>query len=96
MLGMRCSVFITQAIQQGMVKNKFDFFVTLEAVTASGVYHLTDSFLKANDIEYVHYDDCFLKLTKQSVNLNVFCKPVIDVMFLILAKLSSSPEIKLF
>ena len=76
-------------------ENKFDFFVTLEAVTASGVYHLTDSFLKANDIEYVHYDDCFLKLTKQSVNLNVFCKPVIDALVPDSRK-SSSPEIKLF
>ncbi|EEX34506.1 MULTISPECIES: zonular occludens toxin domain-containing protein [Vibrio] len=73
----------------------FDFFVTLEAVTPLGTYHITDSFLAANDIKYVHYDDCFLKLTKQAVNLNVFCKPVQRETLERLPD-SGSPEIKLF
>lgn len=55
--------------------NSFEFFVTLEAKTPEGTYYFNDLFLKANDIKYVHYDDCLLKLTKHSINLNVFCKP---------------------
>ncbi|NOI60640.1 zonular occludens toxin domain-containing protein [Vibrio coralliilyticus] len=73
----------------------FDFFVTLEAVTPLGTYHLNDSFLAANDIQFVHYDDCFLKLTKQAASLNVFCKPV-QREPLKLGSKSGSPEIKLF
>lgn len=73
----------------------FDFFVTLEAVTPLGTYHLNDAFLAANDIKYVHYGDCFLKLTKQSLNLNVFCKPV-QRESLERGSESRSPEIKLF
>lgn len=73
----------------------FDFFVTLEAVTPLGTYHLNDSFLAANDIQFVHYDDCFLKLTKQAASLNVFCKPVQREPLKRGSK-SGSPEIKLF
>lgn len=56
----------------------FKFMVTLEAKTPEGVYRFDDTFLRANDIAYVHYDDCLLKLTKQAVHLNVFCKPRAD------------------
>ncbi|PAU35472.1 toxin [Vibrio coralliilyticus] len=73
----------------------FNFFVTLEAVTPLGTYHLNDSFLAANDIQFVHYDDCFLKLTKQAASLNVFCKPVQREPQKLGSK-SGSPEIKLF
>ncbi len=54
----------------------FKFFVTLEAETPNGTYRFDDGFLKVNDIAFVHYDDCLLKLTKDDVSLNVFCKPV--------------------
>ncbi|WP_306331849.1 zonular occludens toxin domain-containing protein [Vibrio injensis] len=54
----------------------FKFYVTLEAKTPDGTYYINDSFLTANNIQYVHYDDCLLKLTKDAVDLNVFCKPV--------------------
>ncbi|ELE2166512.1 toxin [Vibrio fluvialis] len=60
----------TQKTQSG-----FKFMVTLEAKTPDGVYRFDDTFLKANHIRYVHYDDCLLKLTKEAVDLNVFCKP---------------------
>ncbi len=51
------------------------FMVTLEANTPDGTYMFNDAFLKANNITYVHYDDCLLRLTKEAVQLNVFCKP---------------------
>ncbi|MBG0758693.1 toxin [Vibrio cidicii] len=54
----------------------FYFYVTLEAKTPEGTYYLNDRFLEANDISYVHYDDCLLKLTKEAVSLNVYCKPI--------------------
>ncbi|MDE1328594.1 zonular occludens toxin domain-containing protein [Vibrio aestuarianus] len=57
------------------VSNGFQFFITLEAKTPEGTYYFDDTFLAANDIKYVHYDDCLLKLTKDNINLNVFCKP---------------------
>ncbi|MBY7894683.1 toxin, partial [Vibrio fluvialis] len=60
----------TQKTQSG-----FKFMVTLEAKTPDGVYRFDDTFLKANHIQFVHYDDCLLKLTKEAVDLNVFCKP---------------------
>ncbi len=60
----------TQKTQSG-----FKFMVTLEAKTPDGVYRFDDTFLKANHIRYVHYDDCLLKLTKEAVDLHVFCKP---------------------
>lgn len=53
----------------------FKFMVTLEARTPEGTYYFDDTFLKANHINFVHYDDCLLQLTKEAVNLNVFCKP---------------------
>lgn len=53
----------------------FKFMVTLEAKTPDGVYRFDDTFLRANEIKFVHYDDCLLKLTKEAVDLNVFCKP---------------------
>ncbi|EKO5148802.1 toxin [Vibrio fluvialis] len=53
----------------------FKFMVTLEARTPEGTYYFDDTFLKANHISFVHYDDCLLQLTKEAVNLNVFCKP---------------------
>ncbi|ENM5844834.1 toxin [Vibrio mimicus] len=53
----------------------FQFFVTLEARTPEGTYYLDDAFLKANDIAYVHYDECLLKLTKENITINVTCKP---------------------
>lgn len=55
--------------------NGFKFFITLEAKTPEGTYYFDDTFLAANDIKYAHYDDCLLKLTKDNMNLNVFCKP---------------------
>lgn len=55
--------------------NGFKFFITLEAKTPEGTYYFDDTFLVANDIKYAHYDDCLLKLTKDNMNLNVFCKP---------------------
>ncbi|ELD3371461.1 toxin [Vibrio cholerae] len=55
----------------------FQFFVTLEAKTPEGTYYLDDSFLRANDIAYVHYDDCLLKLTKENITINVTCKPML-------------------
>lgn len=74
-------------------KNGFDFYVTLQAVTPEGVYNFSDTFLTANNISYVHYDDCLLKLTKDSIDVNVFCKPsgtqVPDSS-------QSSPQVKLF
>jgi zona occludens toxin len=73
----------------------FDFFVTLEAVTPLGTYHLNDSFLTANDIQFIHYDDCFLRLTKQAASLNVFCKPV-QREPIERGSEAGSPEIKLF
>ncbi|EIA1286617.1 toxin [Vibrio vulnificus] len=57
-------------------KDGFYFYVTLEAKTPEGTYYLNDRFLKANQIAYVHYDDCLLKLTKEAVSLNVYCKPM--------------------
>lgn len=54
----------------------FQFFVSLEAISQSGTYYLTDRFLKLHDINFVHFDDCLLRLTKETVTLNVFCKPV--------------------
>ncbi|ELM6622576.1 toxin [Vibrio fluvialis] len=60
----------TQKTQSG-----FKFMVTLEAKTPEGTYRFDDTFLRANHITYVHYDDCLLKLTKQAIDLNVFCKP---------------------
>ncbi|AKB04686.1 TPA: zonular occludens toxin domain-containing protein [Vibrio cholerae] len=58
-------------------KNSFQFFVTLEAKTPEGTYYLDDTFLRANDIAYVHYDDCLLKLTKENITINVTCKPIL-------------------
>ncbi|MCU8435793.1 toxin [Vibrio vulnificus] len=58
-------------------ENGFYFYVTLEATTPEGTYYLNDRFLKANQIAYVHYDDCLLKLTKGALSLNVYCKPTV-------------------
>ncbi|KQB03365.1 toxin [Vibrio metoecus] len=55
----------------------FKFFVTLEAKTPEGTYYLDDGFLRANDVAYVHYDDCLLKLTKENITINVTCKPTV-------------------
>jgi len=54
---------------------EFRFMVTLEANTPEGTYRFNDAFLRANNISYVHFDDCLLRLTKEAVQLNVFCKP---------------------
>lgn len=59
-----------------VIEKRFYFYVTLEAKTPEGTYYLNDRFLEANDISYVHYDDCLLKLTKEAVSLNVYCKPI--------------------
>ncbi|EPO4992071.1 zonular occludens toxin domain-containing protein [Vibrio fluvialis] len=68
------SLYYTGHTTQSTSKG-FKFMVTLEAKTPDGVYRFDDTFLKANHIRYVHYDDCLLKLTKEAVDLNVFCKP---------------------
>lgn len=60
-------------VQRG--SHSFKFYITLEAKTPEGTYYFDDTFLAANDIQYAHYDDCLLKLTKDTINLNVFCKP---------------------
>ncbi|ASF99819.1 toxin [Vibrio anguillarum] len=60
-------------VQRG--SDSFKFYITLEAKTPEGTYYFDDTFLSANDIQYAHYDDCLLKLTKDTINLNVFCKP---------------------
>lgn len=73
-------------------KNSFQFFVTLEAKTPEGTYYLDDTFLRANDIAYVHYDDCLLKLTKENITINVTCKPILREA---VTDASQPPQVKL-
>ncbi|EGQ7943057.1 toxin [Vibrio cholerae] len=70
----------------------FQFFVTLEAKTPEGTYYLDDTFLRANDIAYVHYDDCLLKLTKENITINVTCKPILREA---VPDASQPPQVKL-
>ncbi|ENM5893644.1 toxin [Vibrio mimicus] len=70
----------------------FQFFVTLEGKTPEGTYYLDDSFLRANDIAYVHYDECLLKLTKENITVNVTCKPILREQ---LPDASQPPQVKL-
>lgn len=70
----------------------FQFFVTLEAKTPEGTYYLDDAFLRANDIAYVHYDDCLLKLTKENITINVTCKPILREA---VPDASQPPQVKL-
>lgn len=77
--------------QQSQTKG-FQFFVTLEAKTPEGTYYLDDAFLRANDIAYVHYDDCLLKLTKENITINVTCKPILREA---VPDASQPPQVKL-
>ncbi|MGG5572838.1 zonular occludens toxin domain-containing protein [Vibrio diazotrophicus] len=68
------NLYYTGHVTQNSAKG-FRFMVTLEANTPEGTYRFDDTFLRANNITYVHFDDCLLQLTKEAVQLNVFCKP---------------------
>lgn len=69
------NLYYTGHVKRYSAKRGFGFNVALEAVSQDGVYYFDDTFLRANNVKYVHYDDCLLKLTKNAETVNVFCKP---------------------
>ncbi|MBW3698054.1 toxin [Vibrio sp. T187] len=56
--------------------NKINRYVNLEAITADGVYSLSEAFLDNYDISYRVIDQCLLELTRNGQRKMITCKPL--------------------
>jgi len=56
--------------------NKISRYVNLEAITADGVYSLSEAFLDNYDISYRVIDQCLLELTRHGQRKMITCKPL--------------------